>query len=169
MTTGRINQVTILSLGAITMMYARNAPKEAELVTRRGAPKHSQQKTHNILGTKRSRFAIQLPPLSFSKGSPQQSSLGYTPPLTAAYTFRVEGALPRSRPKADTSSGLPPGSRKVIASYQLSADPKNAYYPRAIGLWLLSKAKGDRKKHLAHGNAPARVDIAHRHIGNKNN
>jgi hypothetical protein len=118
MTTGRINQVTILTGGR--PRPRRGAPSDGtpgaspgqSSSLGRGDPRVARPPTHDRRARRLQAGvagrAIHLPPLSSPRCGPPQDRSGHGPPRTATYAPQEEDTAGRSHPKAATGQGLPP-------------------------------------------------------------
>ena len=96
MTTGRINQVTILHPRTARLRGAQKPlPESGRTCYRRGDPKMHPTEAPSAQDAERELAAIQLPPPSFPGGGPQRGARALKPPHFAAYAPRVGETLPR--------------------------------------------------------------------------
>ena len=93
MTTGRINQVTILNPGTRPEGSAPKEPPEGSgtLLQELGNTEVNPAKRVPTRGRTRHHKAIQLPPLSSPKDGPPWSNRARRPPYLTAYAPQVEG------------------------------------------------------------------------------
>ena len=128
MTTGRINQVTILSPDAARGGVRRQRyPQRGGVVTRVGEhTRWTQPRGTGSADATCRQVAIQLPPLSFPRCGPPWGSRARRPSMP--HRIRPSGGgmqSPSQHPKAVTGeSGPPRGLVRIVASSQPSTDPE---------------------------------------------
>jgi hypothetical protein len=114
MTTGRINQVAILSFRAGPPAGGgtsqERAPGGAPELRYEGGARGPGRRLPSARGSYEACAApIQLPPLSSPRGGPPRGVVGpQGPPYAATCAPQKEGTRPRPRPGAATGWGLPP-------------------------------------------------------------
>jgi hypothetical protein len=132
MTTGRINQVTILNPGAHPESTRRGGPPEGGAECYRGGEhaRWTQPGGAACADAGCHQPTIQLPPLSFPRGGPPQGIRVFRPPCQAACALQVEGHDHQSTPRGGYwRRHSPLGSNRTVAIGHPSTDPEKGCLP----------------------------------------
>ncbi len=122
MTTGRINQVTIVHQSAEAQWLSPRRGRLYQEGDRRSNPNHLPRMR---AGRNRCRRPIHLPPLSSPSGGPQPCDRVFRPPRQAAYTTQEEGCDRQSAPGGGyRRKHSPQGTGRTVAINQPSTDPR---------------------------------------------
>ena len=123
MTTGRINQVTILNPEAPPKSCTREAPaKGRNFVTRNGEHRSEPGQAGCLRERKQHRLTIQLPPLSSPKDGPRQSIRVDNHRTRPHAPLRRRFTTAKSRREADTGGDVPP--KGVVKQWLLTNHPQ---------------------------------------------
>ena len=178
MTTGRINQVTILNPGAHPERTRRGGPPKGGAECYRGGEhaRWTQPRGAACADAGCRQSTIQLPPLSFPRGGPPQGIRVFRPPCQAACALQVEGHDHQSTPRGGYwRRHSPLGSNRTVAIGHPSTDPERvAYRPggrQGFGSHPRAQPRSQQKAGLARfeqvggvattsANELTRVDIA---------
>jgi len=146
MTTGRINQVTIVTGRASERSHRQAHPEGTELLPGRDAGTDPTSGCNHVEARRpRQVQAIRLPPLDFSRSGPPQiprrAREGLLRSATCAPRVEVPSRPSRSPTEADTGFGGPPNVWRItLAIGHQSTDSVNARGRGATGLRSLNTA-----------------------------